>query len=98
VALQVTFDNNLLADRCATAEAVESEWGDYTADVVAALSVLLACPDLPTFDDLPNVSEEGGHTVFRGLTADVLLDLTCPDGTTTIVISDVSARARESQS
>ena len=90
MALQVSFDNSLLANRCATVEAVESEWGDYAADVVAALSVLLACPDFPTFDNLPNVSEEGGHTVFRGLTADVLLNLTCPDGTATIVISDVA--------
>jgi hypothetical protein len=75
MSLLVVFRDNQIGRRCNSAAAIDRTWGTAASDVMASLDVLAASADFDAYIDLPNVSHEGGHTVFKGSSADVVLDL-----------------------
>jgi hypothetical protein len=85
---RVRFGAPRLAVTCATAEAIDREWGVAGSAVRRALSVLAVCACCADFEALPNVERQGDQLVFKSDPHDVLIDLT--DGRdATVVVSAV---------
>jgi hypothetical protein len=74
--LAVLFSDRRVGERCNSGAALDEAWGVAALDVRVSLSVLSESSDIDAFGRLPNVSNEGDLTVFKGSVADVVLDLT----------------------
>ena len=74
--LAILFSDQRMGERCNSGMALDQAWGTAAADVRISLSVLSESSDLGAYGRLPNVTNEGDLTVFKGAVADVVLDLT----------------------
>lgn len=90
---RLTFDDTCLAERCNSSAAAARHWGEAAPDVMEALCVLAAGADLASYDRLPNVTKEGDLTVFEGMNADVVLELTETTPSAEIVVTGIAVRA-----
>lgn len=95
MSLVVEFPDPGTARRCNTTDDSDRAWGPAGRDVRESLCVLAASPSLLAYDDHPNVAHEGDLTVYKGRTADVMLDLTAIEGPPPGVwVEDIHVRDR----
>lgn len=95
MSLVVSFPDPCIAERCRTTAATDAAWGLAGRDVRESLCVLASSPSLGAYDDHPNVSHEGAQTVYKGRTADVMLELAALEGPPPeVLVKDVDVRDR----
>lgn len=95
--MAVQFTDPRVGRRCNSAAAVDRAWGDAARDVRTSLIVLAESTDLDAYAHLPNVLNEGDETVFMGIAADVILNLTATAGPPPgVIVGQIDVRDRRS--